>query len=345
MGVSPVLNRPIAHFALRRPGRLGLALGVLAVAGVLAFGVSPARAALRPAMLAVLDDFESGVWPTPGLWYLPADTTPMWWSSSCRAASGQRSLRAFGGPSAQGEVPCNYRPPAGTVNTVYLDVDLRSAKLANRVELFFQLWMKMPESTDGGLFIYLLVPRPAGGFDRVPVFGATGTAGAWAFPARMLDLMSLTDITDPTRVYDLRGGLWRLEWSAVAPAGMPADGGIYLDDLVLVWEPDAALATPTARPTLTATPTSTATFTPSPTATLRPTDTATPSPTVPPVVFLPVYLPYLGNELQPLPTVTPEPEASATATPEQTEVAFPSATHAFPSPQPSATPTGGVRGP
>ena len=106
--------------------------------------------------------------------------------------------------------------------------------------------------------------------------------------------------------HPLRGGLWRLEWSAVAPAGMPADGGIYLDDLTLVWEPDAALATPTPRPSLTATPTVTATPTASATATARPTDTATPSPTPPPIVFRPVFLPCLGNELPPLPTATSE---------------------------------------
>jgi hypothetical protein len=338
----PVYTSRVARSALRRLGRHGLSLGVLAALALLAIGGRAATAAGRPAALVVLDNFESGVWPTPGLWYLPPDTTPMWWPSTCRAASGQRSLRAFGGPAAQGEVPCSYRPPAGSVDTVYLDVDLRSATLASRVELYFQLWMKMPDSTDGGLFIYLLVPRPAGGFDRVPVFGATGTSGTWAFPARLLDLLALTDITNPSQVYDLRGGRWQLEWSAVAPAGMPSDGGIYIDDVALLWEPDAALGTPTPRPTLTATPTLTVTPTASATATPRPTNTATATPTVPPVVFHPVFLPYLGNELQLLPSPTPPPDPSATVTPDLTAVPFPSATHAFPSPQPSATPGGGA---
>ncbi len=303
---------------------------------LVALVVAVARPALAtrsaPQTVFVLDDFEGGPWPTPGLWYLPPDTPPMWWPSACRAAGGTRSLRAFGGPGPAGEVACGYRPPAGAVSTVYLDLDLTSASAASRLELYFQLWLSMPDTPEGGLFIYLLKPRAGGGYDRIPVFGATGAAASWVYPPRLLDLTALSDVVTG-EVYDLRGGRWRLEWSAVAPAGVPADGGVFIDDLTLLWEPDAAVPTPSPRPTLTATPVPTATFTPTPTATATATVTRTPTPTATPVQFLTLWLPYCGNELMPPPT--PTSEASATPEGSVTPEAPPTATDG---PPPTATP-------
>lgn len=299
-------RRNLVAVLLRACAALVLAALVVAVA-------RPALAERSaPEMVIVLDDFEGGPWPTPGLWYLPPDTPPMWWPSTCRAAGGARSLRAFGGPGPGGEVACGYRPPAGAVSTVYLDLDLTAAA-TSRLELYFQLWLNMPDTPDGGLFIHLLRPKAGAGYDRIPVFGATGASASWVYPPRMLDLTALSDVVTG-EVYDLRGGRWRLEWSAVAPAGVPADGGVFIDDLTLLWEPDAALPTPTPRPTLTATPVPTATFTPTPTATATATATRTPTPTATPVQFLTLWLPYCGNELMPPPTATAEttPEASAT---------------------------------
>ncbi len=284
-------------------------------------GSSLARAEpSSPSAVVVLDDFETGPWPTPGLWYLPPSTLPLWWPSACQAAGGSRSLRAFGGPSVDGEVPCDYRPPAGEVSTVYLDLDLRAAAEASRLELYFQLWMKVPgvdggDGGGGGLFLYLLVPENEG-YQRVPIFGATGGDGQWVFPARYLDLMALADIENPTDVYDLRGGQWRLEWSALAPANLPAGGGIFIDDLTLLWEPDAAVPTPSPRPSLTPTatrtPTSTSTPTAAPTWTPSPTATATKRS----IQFGTLLLPYVANELVSVVTPTAGPTATPSPTPE-----------------------------
>lgn len=254
-----------------------------------------------PMAWAVLDGFEDDPWPDSGLWTLPPDSVPMWWPSTCRPRSGRRSLWAFGGPTARGELQCTYSAPQGTANTMVMNLDLRDTLLATRLELYFALWLDMPPGEDGGLYIHLLVPNAGGGIDRVPIFGATGTSGQWAFPARRLDLLALTDVQSPDRVYDLRGSRWRLEWTALAPNGTPPGGGIFIDDVILFWEPDPAVPTPTLRPTLT--PSLTPSATPTATSTATPRGTATPTPWQGPP-FGTTYLPILHHELPPLPTAT-----------------------------------------
>jgi hypothetical protein len=164
-----------------------------------------------------------------------------------------------------------------------MQLDLTGAAAATRLELAFELWLGFTDGTDSGLFIRLLAPDGAG-TKAVPVFGATGVAGRWAYPHRQLDLTSLVDIESPTDVYDLRGTRSILEWTAIAAQGAPPAGGVFIDDVNLIWEPDPAVPTPTLRPTSTPAPTRTAT------ATLAATSTSTIQPTRPPA-----YLPVAGN--------------------------------------------------
>jgi hypothetical protein len=193
-------------------------------------------------------------------------------------------------------------------------LDLQEAKLASRIDLFFDLWLKMPPGTEQGLFIHLIVPTD-GGTERVPVFGGTATSGVWSFPPRRLDLMNLTDIGAPGKPIDLRGGVWYLQWTGYAPDGAPTGGGIYIDNVSLVWEPDPAVPTPT--PWLTDTPT--VTPTPSATGTRPPTATRTPTPE--PVVHA-LYAPIVRKD--PRPTATPT--STASITPEQTATSAASGT-------------------
>ncbi len=314
------LARPAAGAAsLPAAGCLAVALCLatglcLTAATVLEIKPGPAAGAYYrasdPQGAAVLDGFEDPFWPDPSLWRLPADTTPMWWPSSCQAHSGRRSLWAFGGPTLGGEQPCDASSPPGTSNVIVMNLDLRQAVLASRLDLYFALWLAMPPGEGQGLFIHLLVPRPSGGYERVPVFGATATTGRWSFPLRRLDLLALVDIGAPERVYDLRGGFWRLEWTALAPSGTPPGGGIFVDDLTLVWEPDPAVPEPTPRlpPTLTPSPSPS----PLPTSSPRPTQTAPVATAVPSPE--PVYLPHVVRQ-HPESTATPEPTASPTPEP------------------------------
>lgn len=303
---------------------------------------------------ALLDGFETDPWPDPGLWTLPADTAPMWWPSSCRAKTGRRSLWAFGGPTVHGERSCDAAAPPGTSNVLVTNLDLTDTLEATRLDLYFDLWLEMPPGDEQGLFIHLLVPGDNGGTKRVPVFGATGIGGQWSFPARRLDLLALADIEDPDFVYDLRGDYWRLEWTAVAPDGTPRGGGLFIDNVELVWEPYPAVATPTVRPTETITPSPS----PTKTATRRATPTASASPSSPPPGEL--FLPLL-HKLHPEPTETATPgavtatataSASAPATSTPTTTATPTATPTATAaphklhlpmlrkdPEPTATPT------
>jgi len=334
--LSADANRESPQDARAEARRQRVAAALVAVAGLLAVArieAAPAgtagsrgeiEAAARlafpaaaPLGWALLDGFEDAPWPDTGLWRLPADTAPMWWPSTCRAKTGRRALWAFGGPGIGGEVPCTYAAPAGTLNTLYMLLDLRDTALASRMDLFFELWLRMPEGEDGGLFIFLHVPQDGGPALRVPVFGGTGTSGEWSYPARRLDLLALTDIESPDRVFDLRGRSWVLEWTALAPRGVPPGGGIYLDDIVLVWEPDPAVPTPTRRPTsapsATTRPSTTPTAPPSPTPTATVAWTRTPT-RRPPISFRTIHLPVLRNEVvvEPTPAIT----ATGTATPE-----------------------------
>lgn len=235
-----------------------------------------------PAASALWDGFEDPGWPDADQWRIAGSTAPTWWPSGCRARRGARSLWAFGGRLAGGaEQPCAAAAPPGTVSTVVQRLDLRAARAASRLELAFDLWLQLPPGDATGVFIFVLVPQPGGQPNRVPVFGATGNASDWVYPARQLDLMNLADITDPREVYDLRGGVWELEWRAHAPNGTAPGAGVFVDDIRLVWEPDAAVPTPTVRPTGSV-PTPPPPPTPTPSATPTPTRTATIIATAPP---------------------------------------------------------------
>ena len=271
----------------------------------------------------ILDDFERVDWPDPNLWYLPDE--PTWRPSGCRSTSGTRSLRAFGG---QGDVeaPCDAPVLDGDDRTSSIDLklDLREAATTHRLDLEFELSMALPSGgagmAPGALFITLYVLEGSS-ISRVTVFGATSDSGVWARPRRRLDLTALADVTDPGRVYDLRGGQWVLNFTAVRrPA---ARGDVFIDDLTLLWEPDLSVPTTTERPPSTATPTSTprATFTPLPTETPEPTPTLeAPS----------LYLPRLLWQLPvPEPSAEPTLEITAEATAEGTAEpsAVPTAEH------------------
>jgi hypothetical protein len=291
---------------------------------------------------AVLDDFEDPRWPGPSfaLWQVTAGSpnSPGWWPSTCQARRGSRSLWAFGGPDGGGRA-CNSTVPHGTATSAILKLDLTQAVEAVKLDLTFDVWLGMKPADGTGLFIYLLAPLPNGGVQRVPIFGVTGTNRRWQFPVRRLDLMNLVDITQPKEVYDLRGSLSRLEWQAIAPEGTDPGGGIFIDDVTLVWEPNYVMPTPTPkatyiatpgpsptpRPSLTPLPSLTpapsptfdlATVTPGPTEpspTFEPTDTPGPVPTLPPMGLGPIYLPHLSNGglndvIGPPPTDTPTPQ-------------------------------------
>ncbi len=299
----------------------------------------------------LLDGFEDPAWPDPNLWQIEDDAAPTWWPSSCQRVSGSRALWAFGGRVGGIEQPCGAGAPQGSRSTIYQRLDLRGAESASRLDLYFDMWLKMPAGEESGLFIFLHVPQADGPVLRVPIFGATGTGGRWAFPRRKLDLLNLTDITGPAEVYDLRGGLWRLEWVGLAPQGTEPGAGVYLDDLMLVWEPDPGITPPTPRPTsrpVTATtrPSETATRAPSATsepASATPSATSTRGPTSTPIAFGQSYLPYLVSFWPPPPTATPTftPDATATLlamTPSATPTDGPSPTPTL-GPSPTRTPT------
>ena len=279
-------------------------------------GVAPADRlrvdAAAPPRLAAwypLDGFEAPDWPDPGLWGAPSEPALTWRPSTCQAKWGSRALRAFAGPRGAAELPCDAVVAPATVSMVTMVLDLRAAEAASRIDLFFDLWMRLSPGQDTGLFIYLRLPQPDGTVRRVPIFGATGDTGQWTFPARRLDLMNLDDVSQPGLPIDLRGGRWDLDWVARAGGGAPAGGGVFIDNVVLVWEPDPAIPTPTPRATATATllpPTATE----EPTPTLRPsaTPTATPSPSPQPTgrqAFLPSL--QLDGVVAPTPTPSPEP--------------------------------------
>jgi len=263
---------------------------VLAIAGTWAadrpqsVSGAPPNIPLRTAAIVMLDDFEDPAWPDPKLWQLdparPTGTVPSWWPSACQARSGSKALWAFGGRIGDIVQPCGAGAPLASVTRAVLNLDLRNAQLANRLELLFDVWMKLPPGDGNGLVINYLTTEADGSPRRAPVFAATGSSGVWTFPERILDLMNLADIADPRRVYDLRGRIARLEWVASAPGGTDPGAGVFIDRLRLVWEPDAALPAPTARPTtppLSATPSRSPM--PSSTATLPVTATLPPSAT------------------------------------------------------------------
>lgn len=263
---------------------------VLAVAGTLAAGGprivagAPPHLPLRTAAIVMLDDFEDPAWPDPRLWQLdparPTGTVPSWWPSACQARSGNKALWAFGGRIGDISQPCGAGAPLASVTRAVLNLDLRNAQLASRLELAFEVWMKLPAGEGNGLVINYLTTEPDGSLRRAPVFAATGSSGVWTFPERLLDLMNLADVADSRRVYDLRGRVARLEWVASAPGGTDPGSGIYIDRLRLVWEPDAALPAPTARPTAPPlSPTPSRSPTPTATATLPVTATLPPSAT------------------------------------------------------------------
>ena len=281
-----------------------------------------------------LDDFEDPAWPDTNLWRPLNERAPTWWPSSCRARTGSRALWAFGGRIGEFEQPCGAGAPLNTISGIVQRLDLRAAAGASQLELYFDLWLQMPPGEDAGFFIFLRVPDDSEP-SRVPIFGVTGTGGEWVYPSRQLDLMALADIAVPRQVYDLRGREWELEWVAHAPRGTAPGAGIYVDDLYLVWEPDAAVPAPTRKPTGTLAP---ATRPPSPTATpTRPRPSATPvldtaTPTQTPISFGSIYLPRVAYEL-PVIEATPTPSAEVSPGPSAT-----------PGP-PSATPTIGVTTP
>lgn len=251
----------------------------------------------RTAAVVLLDDFEDPGWPDPRLWQLdparPTGTVPSWWPSSCRARSGSKALWAFGGRIGDITQPCGAGAPLGSVTRAVLNLDLRQARPASRLELAFEVWMKLPAADGNGLVINYLTTDERGELRRAPVFAASGISGEWTFPERFLDLMSLADISDPRRVYDLRGSIARLEWVASAPGGTDQGAGIYIDRLRLVWEPSAALPAPTLRPTqppLSATPSRT----PTPLLTATPVASATLTASVTPTksgITLPTFTP------------------------------------------------------
>lgn len=326
---------------------------------------------------ALLDGFEDPGWPDTSLWPVVRDSAPTWWPTDCRARTGRRALWAFGGRRPDGSAQaCGAAAPAGASSAIVQRLDLRAMGLASRLELHFALWMELPPGPDTGLFIFLRVPQGGGAITRVPIFGATGNTAAWVYPPRQLDLMNLADISDPIAVYDLRGGLWELEWQVLAPQGTAPGAGVYLDDLILVWEPDAAVTPPTPKPTgppptlpvptattspiaptASATPTAsgTATPTPAPTASVTATAGASPTPSASPSrtpgeptpspAAAPVYLPILYWEL-PTPTPTGSPPTPTEGRPSETPT--PTATPS-PPPKPAYLPwasqSGGEGGP
>lgn len=299
-----------------------------------------------------LDDFEDRAWPDPNLWRALDERAPTWWPSSCRARTGSRALWAFGGRIGEIEQPCGAGAPLGTLSGIVLQLDLRDAAAASQLELYFDLWLQMPPGEDAGFFIFLRVPDGSD-VGRVPIFGVTGAGGEWVYPSRRLDLMNLADIADPRQVYDLRGQSWELEWVAHAPNGTAPGAGIFVDDLYLVWEPDAAVPAPTRRPSATPAPATRMppSATPSPgTHTPSPEPTTSPSPSLTPVSFGEIYLPRVAYELpasetptaeaSPGPTETPDPAAPTATVGLSTQAPIlPSST---PSPEPSATATPGL---
>lgn len=320
-GVSARLTaRRSARNTVRPSARVWLLvpLLLLAVAAAMRAG-APARAQDG---VVLLDGFEVDPWPDPGLWRVPGEGGM--WPSDCRARSGRRALRAFGGGPDRGGA-CDAPVPAGTTSAARLRLDLRAAAEAHRLDLYFEIWARMPAGEDAGLFLWLLVPRESG-VERVPIFGATGAGGDWTYPPRRLDLRNLVDVRDPSIVYDLRGGRWDIEWVARAPDGAPAGHGFYVDDLSLVWEPAPAFPSPT--PYVPPTSTVTATRVPpsaTPSPTVEPTPTALPTEPPAPALYLP-----LAFRTWPEPTATATPGAEtptpggpttppgATATPDRT---------------------------
>ncbi len=309
-------DTPAAHGVLS-PGHALAAQGASASQRT---GASHRAAAARGASASadaldartLLDGFEDPAWPNPDLWVVSGNAPPTWWPSTCRAKSGRRALWAFGGMVGGGELACGAGAPTEAASSIVQRLDLRGAALASRLELGFELWMQLPPGPDTGLFIFLRVPQPGGGSKRVPVFGATGGGGSWVFPPRRLDLMNLADISDPREVYDLRGGVWELEWLALAPAGTAPGAGVYIDDVTLEWEPDAAVTPPTPRPTG-GLPTPTASSTPRP-ATPTPSPIPQPSPTsTASTMSTPTSSP-----TPPAPTRRPTPGSEDTPTPRPT---------------------------
>lgn len=325
----PNRRAPFSHSeADHRPLRWVVAIA-LAVAALTHLPASALRlvALGRTDRDALLDGFERDPWPDPGLWRVADDAG--WRPTTCRARSGARALRAFTGPRGSAEPACDASVAPGAVSTAVMVLDLRAATDANRLDLSWEMWPRLNPADDSGLALFLRVPRPGGGVDRVPVFGATALADGWVYPVRQLDLRNLTDVRDPRQVFDLRGGRWEIEWVAAAPAGAPPGGGLAIDDVRLIWEPDLAVPSPTQRPFHTATPTPTPT---EPTATLEATREPTPTRAATPTATaagLRIFLPVARND--------PPPEATPTAT--STEAGgTPSAT-GEPSAMPSASAT------
>lgn len=299
----------MARHPAKRPSRPAARAALPAIALGLALACVPAAARLeslgRADRDALLDGFERDPWPDPGLWWVAPDAG--WRPSACRARSGERALRAFAGPAGAPEPPCDAPVAPGAVSAAVMILDLRAATTANRLDLSWEMWPRLHPAPGAGLVLFLRVPRPEGGDERIPIFGATAQAEGWVYPVRQLDLRNLVDVRDPRRVFDLRGGRWEIEWVAAAPAGAPAGGGVAIDDVRLVWEPDLAVPSPTERPIPTAGPTRTPTR---PTETPAPTDEPTPTrapasatPTAPGALYLPMAR-----------RDPPEPTADASAT-------------------------------
>lgn len=317
----------------RRPANRGspAAARVAALAALLAALASLPAAGLLAALDradrdALLDGFERDPWPDRGLWQVADDSG--WRPSACRARSGARSLRAFAGPAGDPEPPCDAPVAPGATSAAVMILDLRAAALANRLDLAWEMWPRLHPAPGAGLVLFLRVPLPEGGHERVPIFGATALAEAWVYPVRQLDLRNLVDVRDPRRVFDLRGGRWEIEWIAAAPAGAPAGGGVAVDDIRLVWEPDLAVPSPTVRPVETASPTRTPvppSATPAPTVEPTPTRAPTAAPTAGPAA---IYLPVTRRDPPP-PTATAGPSTGTPATAEPST----------PTPTPTATPT------
>lgn len=316
--------RPHAIRASRREAARAVVLALLMALACAPAAASRLAALGRADRDALLDGFERDPWPDPGLWRVASDAT--WRPSACRARSGARALRAFAGRADVPEPPCDAPVEPGAASAAVMVLDIQAATTANRLDLSWELWPRLHPAPGAGLVLFLRVPLPDGGYERVPIFGATALADAWAFPVRQLDLRNLVDVRDPRRVFDLRGGRWEIEWVAAAPAGAPAGGGIAIDDVRLVWEPDLAVPSPTERPIETPSPTRTPTR---PTATPDPTDE--PTPTRAPASATPagagaVYLPVARLD-PPEPTAdpsatretgTPDPTVPATSTPTPT---------------------------
>ena len=303
----------------------------------------PGESPSSPAAWLTLDDFEDPGWPDPNLWQVASSAAPGWWPSSCRAHSGSRALWAFGGLIGAVEQPCGAGAPRAARSTLFQRLDLRGAASASRLDLYFDLWLQMPPGDESGLFIFLHVPRPEGGATRVPIFGATGVGGSWAFPRRKLDLLNLVDITAPGRVYDLRGEVWRLEWVGLASEGSAPGAGLYIDDLTLAWEPDPGITPPTPRPSSappSATPSPSRTPIPSLTPSPTPAPSRTAAPSATPIAFGRTYLPALVSFWPPPPTstVTLTPDPIATQAAETARALTP--THSpTPGPSPTASPS------